>query len=420
MRRVLIVAYYFPPIGGIGSIRMAGFANHLPEFGWEPTVIAPRSTPHAGDPNLDYPENRVVRSPAIELSRLGRVVRRRAGEASADGHEAGRSLHGVLRAAALRYLYYPDAQVGWYPGAALAGRWLLRRERFDLVYSSSNPITSHLIGGSLSAKARLPWVAEFRDPHSHLLPPGHPHRGRTAAKESAIASRATRVVVPTPGMASYFGERWDTPIALIPNGHDPQRIPAPTRPERPILTHIGTYYPGRQSFRALWAAIARLRQEGLPDVPRIRFVGELPDEVRAEVARAGIEDLVEATGFVPHDQAMQLMVSSSMLIASGFAGSDPLSRGVIPAKLFEYLATDLPILYVGDTEDDAGTLLEGQPGCYVVDPADVPGLHAALTSGLGTDRHRRDVERFSRRSRTRDLAQVFDEAVLGKAPPHPR
>src|SRR5436305_14860881 len=73
-RRVLIVAYYFPPIGGIGSIRLARFAELLPEFGWEPTVLAPRDTPHARDPHLRFPEDKVIRSRSIELSRAGRVL----------------------------------------------------------------------------------------------------------------------------------------------------------------------------------------------------------------------------------------------------------------------------------------------------------------------------------------------------------
>jgi hypothetical protein len=96
VRRVLIVAYYFPPIGGIGSIRLARFASLLPDLGWEPTVLAPRDTPHATDPNLRFPEERVIRSRSIELSRLGRAA---LGARDGDGGSADatrRSLRGAL------------------------------------------------------------------------------------------------------------------------------------------------------------------------------------------------------------------------------------------------------------------------------------------------------------------------------------
>src|SRR6185295_18273991 len=100
MRRVLIVAYYFPPIGGIGSIRMARFAEYLPEFGWDPIVLAPRHTPHAPDMNLRYPEDRVVRSRSFELSRLGKAMRRGSGESGARSGTGSRS---GLREQGLRF-----------------------------------------------------------------------------------------------------------------------------------------------------------------------------------------------------------------------------------------------------------------------------------------------------------------------------
>ena len=39
MKKVLILSYYFPPLGMGGTQRAAKFAKYLPEFGWEPTVV---------------------------------------------------------------------------------------------------------------------------------------------------------------------------------------------------------------------------------------------------------------------------------------------------------------------------------------------------------------------------------------------
>src|SRR3954468_9547286 len=79
MRRVLIVAYYFPPLGGAGSLRISGFAGHLPEYGWEPTVLAPRDGAYYRDPQISFPERRVIRTPSIELSRAGKRTLRTGG-----------------------------------------------------------------------------------------------------------------------------------------------------------------------------------------------------------------------------------------------------------------------------------------------------------------------------------------------------
>ena len=92
MKRVLIVAYYFPPLAGIGSIRLSRLAHHLPEFGWEPVVLAPRDTPHPVDPGLSFDEEHVVRSKSIEVSRIGRVLHEGAESKPAAGSEGtGRS-----------------------------------------------------------------------------------------------------------------------------------------------------------------------------------------------------------------------------------------------------------------------------------------------------------------------------------------
>jgi glycosyltransferase involved in cell wall biosynthesis len=408
-RHVLIVAYYFPPIGGIGSIRLASFANYLPEFGWEPIVLAPGSTPHASDPSLSFPNEKVVRSHSIELSRLGGALRRDGGAETVKE----RGWQETLRRLGHR-LVYPDAQIGWYPGAVVAGRRILGRQPVDAVFSSSFPITAHLVARTLSGAARVPWIAEFRDPWSDALPADHPHRRRARALEAAFADRATRVLMPTPTWATHFGTRWGTDVALVPNGCDVGAA-SPPPPDRPVLTHIGSFYPGRQSLRGLWQGLEDLVESGSV-APRILFVGDLPPEVRAEASAFGFAELVDATGFVPHEEAMQLARASSMLFASGPMATDALARGWVPAKLFEYLGTSLPILYLGDPAGDAGRMLGEYPGCQVVEPGDRDRVSSALQTGLEGRRYDRDTSSLSRRAVAANLAAVLDRAAGARVP----
>ncbi len=39
MKKVLMIAYYFPPLGGAGVQRTIRFIKYLSKFGWVPTVI---------------------------------------------------------------------------------------------------------------------------------------------------------------------------------------------------------------------------------------------------------------------------------------------------------------------------------------------------------------------------------------------
>lgn len=415
MRRVLIVAYYFPPIGGIGSIRLARFAELLPEFGWDPVVLAPRETPHASDPHLRFSEEQVVRSHSIEISRLGRMLPgTRAATPSAAQAKRGvprrRITRNAVRRAGLR-LIFPDAQIGWYPGAVFAGLRRMRQGTFDAVYSSAFPMTGHLIGRTLSRRRRLPWVAEYRDPWSALLPPGSPHRHRAEALERAIAKDAAALVMPSPTWATHFGDLWGRDIAVIPNGFDLVNRPHPIAPARPTITYLGTYYPGRQSLVPLWESVARMRRDATSELPRIRVIGELPPAGRAELQTSGIADLLEETGLVSHERAMRLLSSSTLLVASGEQHGGVLGRGTIAAKLFEYLGTPRPILYLGNPADDAARMLSAHAGCRVARHSDARAIDAALEDGLAGRSYDREVVDLTRQRGARELASVLSNVA---------
>lgn len=420
MRRVLIIAYYYPPVGGAGSMRLASFASHLPEFGWEPTVLAPHSTPHQADDSIRFAESHVVRARSLEPALLlhGRAALASNGSGAVGAQPSARSwLRSVIVS-----LAFPDAQLGWYPAAVVAGRRLVDEQSFDVVFSSSYPVTAHLIARTLSRRAGLPWVAEFRDPWSESVPIAV-HRFAAERLERSIVRTADAVVVPSSAFAAHYGSRWGVKLAAIPNGHDldpsfgdpgDNGLPA----ESPILTHVGTYYPRRrgksrltgcQSLTTVWQAVAALRQAGR--APRIRWVGELSEQAREEACSFGVLDSIEVTGLVAHDRALDLLRSSTMLFASGEVDRGPLGAGTTQSKLFEYLASGLPILYVCNREADAATTLGRHEGCYVVQFGDHESARHAIEDGLQGRRYRREVQDLSRTARTGDLARVLGEAA---------
>lgn len=407
-RRVLIVAYYFPPLGGIGSLRAVRMASHLPDHGWEPTVLAPSRGTYFMDPALTVPEQRVVRTRSLELSRTGTRLLRTPKHGT-DPARVGPA-RALAQAAARRFVYYPDPQVGWYPFAAAGGLRLLRRERFDAIFSSSFPITAHLVARTLARRSAIPWVAEFRDPWSATLPADSPVRRRAARLEQAIAREASRLVMPSPSWARRYGEAWGCPIGVVPNAHDgAPGIPTGAEPAS-VLTYVGSFYPEMQDLSALWPALTRLgeREPGL--MPRLRFVGDLHPILRDEIERAGLADRLEVTGFVSHEEALRLMAASTALLVAGASDDRPPWQGQIPAKAFEYLASGRPIVYVGAPHTDAANLLRGHEGCHIVATGDVEAATAALARALGGGNHARDVSGLSAHARAGQLAAVLAQS----------
>ena len=276
----------------------------------------------------------------------------------------------MLREEGLRFVF-PDAQIGWYPGAVRDGLRLLRRQRFDAIYSSSFPITAHHrsdaqprgpapLGGRVSRSLERSLAARLAAPSERAAA----RRGNCGAGHRACDADSDLGI---PFRSSYGGAKSPSSrTALITTVASPS---GPTARPSPIW---GTHHPARQNLAPLWQAVARHTQNASERSVRIRFIGQLPAAGRAELSAAGIGELVEETGFVLHDDALRLLTASSLLVASGETSGRCDRTGTYPRQVVQDSGTSLPILYLGSSADDAATMLNRHPGCHVVQQDD-PG-----------------------------------------------
>ena len=147
MKKVLFIAYYYPPLGGIGSQRSQKFARYLLEYGWQAIVLTPEKGSYLLDPSLEDGESKgieVVRTQAVELSSIlkravlmqgpsggvvnGGVVNGAAGVKPAQIQD--NSLMNFARRAVRTWGYIPDGQIGWFPYAVRAARRILEMQEW--------------------------------------------------------------------------------------------------------------------------------------------------------------------------------------------------------------------------------------------------------------------------------------------------
>ena len=172
---------------------------------------------------------------------------------------------------------------------------------------------------------------------------------------------ADAVLVTSPETKRLFLAKLpDLPSAkfqVLPNGYDESDFRQPSRPPLDCLriTHTGTITELYHINRLLQALAACATAH--PDVPlRLRFVGQVSNELRRQIEQAGLLPITEFLAFVPHDKSVEYLLESSALLMA--IPDVPRNFGILPGKVFEYLAANKPILCVGPAGSDADNLLQ--------------------------------------------------------------
>ncbi len=436
MRKVLIVAYYFPPSGGPGVQRVLKFVQYLQEFGWQPVVLTVADgTFPARDESLlaKVPMNvRVVRTEIFEPYDL---YRRFTGKKGSDGvdvntlksADARRSLSESISEFIRATFFIPDARIGWKKYAVQAGLRVIAEEGIDAIYSSSPPYTCSLIARDLKRKTRLPWVAGFRDPWTGFLTT--PRRSPLPAAidrrlERSVFSEADIVDVAWPGIRDDAIRKYPSlssqRFAHLPNGYDSNDFPVVRRSERIddrcTITYAGSMY-GVRTPREFLDAIAGLLDDGVvqPTELRLRFIGRFGDEIHEMFRTFPYSSLIDVEGYLPHEESIrQLLLSDILLLV---VDTTPESAQIVPGKVYEYIGTGRPVLAIAPTDGAIADLLRETGAGLVAHQSDIDGIRKNIQ--ILIEAHRNDteiaerdetaIERYERKDVTKRLASLLDE-----------
>jgi glycosyltransferase involved in cell wall biosynthesis len=429
MRKVLVVAYYFPPMGLSGVQRTLKFVKYLPLYNWQPTVLTVTPGSYfARDASflkeIGPLQIRVVRTSSIDPTRFFR---------KADSPEARvvkmprewirKSLN-----VGSQFFFIPDNKISWKRKACHAAAELLRREKFDLVFATAPPYTDFLIGHYLKKKFHVPLVLDYRDawidnPYHFYLTPLH--RWLHYVLEKRVLRASDKVVTINRRIKELLLKRYRflqyQDVEIISQGFDSadfelNGIAPNSREEKMCFTYSGTFIDKRTPKYFLQALAKAFHSK-----PELRnrivacFVGNFREENLRIVQKLGLQDAVRVIGYVDHNECVRNLLASDvlwMIIGKG-AGEDMMSTG----KLFEYLGARKPIL--GCVPDGvAKTTIEDSGGGIVVEPDDVEGIARAIItlyekyqSGTLVGPAEDYVEQFNRKRLTADLARTFELLV---------
>ena len=440
-RVVLMVMYHFPPIGGVSMARNVANVRYLPRHGWKPVVLTARTAGElvdAGAASLVPPGVRVIRAWCPEPAILGPAVgalrgiaaRRQAPDSgpaqvggdltTADGSSPATtpSIFNRMR----RLAFFPDNQVAWLPFAVVGGVRAARSARVDAVYSTSSPVTAHLVAGLVSRLVGIAWVAEFRDPWV-----GNPvaealpwfHRRLRARLERWVVRSADRLVFLSPSTARTYRRRYPLEgiTTVITNGHDRLEV-VPQGEERRAgpyrIVWAGSLYRPTE-LAAFLEALANLaeRRPSLANELDVAFYGEVEATCRATadawLRRPAVASIVRFPGFVSRQVALHAIADADAALV--MLGDGPGMGQFVPGKLFDYLGQNKQILAVLPPGDARDILSELDWGVVAdPDPESVASTIERLLAMPAPTRLADPDGRYERAGLARCLADVLSEA----------
>jgi glycosyltransferase involved in cell wall biosynthesis len=379
--RALVVSYAFPPWGEVGGLRILNFCRRLPQYGIDPVVLTVKEECYdSRDNSVSVPSDLTVVRTGVITNPLDWYGKVKPGAApTPNGQRPSKDRAPAkpsrLRRDVLAALHIPDRYWGWYWPALSAAGDLLRREKFDVVFSSGPPWIPHLIARQIKHQYRIPWLADFRDPWA-ILSHGNVERppwwNRLAIKmESQCVRHADLVICNTQrlqtGMQQAYSQLTPEKFRFLSNGFDDAvsvQLPRTERTAQKLLLHLGSLYGERRIDTFLLAFARLLRSARLPaGSAKIIFQGDADPKYIAQ-ANQIVPNLiadwsVEFRPRVSFQEAKQLLWKSDLLLL--FQGSHALQ---LPAKFYEYLQTGIPIFAVCDEGALSDVIAATQAGIW--------------------------------------------------------
>ena len=260
---------------------------------------------------------------------------------------------------ALEKLFRPvESSWSWWISAYYKGLVLMRRQHFDLIYSTGGAFSAHLAGAALKRVSGLPWLAEVHDPF--VVPGTVPHSAqqKMQAKVEALICRDADIAIWFTDAALASARQRNPGLGargrvMLPGVDATNTELKPYLPsEKFVIGHFGSLSATR-NLKYVIEAIDQWMDEdsNIRDIVELHVYGGPLDAVSAVavansrflyVKHFGRLENDPVSGRTGREQILQRMASADVLLL--LHGIEPICAEYIPSKLYEYLWMGRPIL----------------------------------------------------------------------------
>lgn len=426
MKKILIITYYWPPSGGAGVQRWLKFSKYLPEYGFTPVILTVDEK-QASYAQLDYsllqeidPKLQVHKTDTFEPYNLyRRISGKKEIPYGGFSNQKKITLFEKLSRFVRGNLFVPDPRKGWNRHALKKALQLIRTEQIEIVITSGPPHSTHLIGEKIKKRTGIRWIADFRDPWTDIYYYKELYHSPLAIwydkiLEKQVLTGSDKIITVSEEVGKLLLAKIPgsaEKIVVIPNGYDEadfENVPI-VKNDFFTIAYTGTI---STSYRIdqLIEAVALL-PEMVKTQMKIRFIGNVPDEILRLFHLKNLESMVEVLGYVPHERAVAQMASASLLLMA--IPDSPDNKGIVTGKFFEYLAARRPILAIGPKGGDVDILVQRCKAGKLFSYDETEKMNTFILELFEQDQkgikwnETKDTEVFTRRNLTGELTKYL-------------
>ncbi|MDO9576250.1 MAG: glycosyltransferase [Candidatus Cloacimonadales bacterium] len=424
MKKLLLIAYFYPPLGGPGVQRPVKLVKYLRKFGWQTDVITVKNIVfHSYDAELAKEDaaNSVIRAASLDpMAVLKKLTKNKASHSDNIYFGTPEKIKKFIR-----NLFPIDEKIGWLPAAYKAGKKLIKTEKYDAVMATIGPYTNALVAYKLSRKFNLSLIIDYRD-HWTLNPhlKGQTRFNKIHSKrwESRILGQASVITAIGQTMQNElieaFGEQLESKSKVMFNGFDEEDFEniEIKKSEKTVFSYIGNFY-GYRTPEFFIKAMENLKKNGkLPNDLQIQFVGNYYPESRKYLTVNSVSKQITILDQVEHQEALRLLMSCDavlLFIASSAGG------GILTGKIFEYLRSGKPILAMIPADGEAALLLKENAQNFICAMEDVQSIEENLIKIYKAVKNQtkfdfRQPSELSRENQTREFVEFMDQRLWQK------
>lgn len=425
----MFITYYWPPAGGATINRIFKFSQYLPEFGWEPVILTTKNGdfPFVDESLLEEvnPDTKIYRSAGFSLHKIFSKISPKSKKNFVPYGFTDKSKNSFMDNLSrwVKYNFIPDTRFPWYFGTARKAINIIRKEKIDLIFSSSPPQTNHIIARKASRKTGIPWVADFRDPWTDvfwLL--GDTKRMKWINNwdkriERNTISKMSSVITVGPALVEILQRKTLKPINLITNGYDSRYFEniKYVRSDKFRILYAGSLSSEQNPscfFKSL--TIAMKNNEFANDMEML-WLGNFPTYLRDIINDLDYKDKIKFSPYTHYKKSIEIISNSDLLLMIVPKTND--NACILTSKIFEYIGARRPVIAYGPVDGDADKIIQQVNIGKLFDYEDVVGGAEFLTEKWRKWKNYdefvlcQSVDKYNRKHLTGQLAEIFNLTI---------